>query len=186
MSESLPPKPIDESYWVIPGRFLGGEYPRTVSEQSSREKLRRILAAGVTLFVDLTHPDDPLEPYEHLLDEPEVRDGVRPRRVSIPITDMNVPRPPTEAARVLDAIDRELDEGGVVYLHCWGGIGRTGTLAGCWLVRHGRDGEDALRHLQTLWADNPKSRHWRFIPQTEAQADFILDWHRHDPALTGG
>ena len=23
-----------------------------------------------------------------------------------------------------------------VYVHCWGGVGRTGTVVGCWLVRH--------------------------------------------------
>ena len=31
-----------------------------------------------------------------------------------------------------------------MYLHCWGGVGRTGTVVGCWLVRHGRTGDEAL------------------------------------------
>ena len=176
-------KPIAESYWVIPGSFLAAEYPRTLSEEGSRRKLRRILAAGVTLFVDLTRPDDLLEPYAHLLEDPRIQNGVEPRRIPVPVKDMGVPKPELDAARALDAIDHELAGGGVVYLHCWGGIGRTATIAGCWLVRHGRDGEEALRHLQILWADNPKSRIHRVVPQTEPQARFIREWRLLDPAL---
>ena len=38
---------------------------------------------------------------------------------------------------MLDAIDDQLENGGNVYVHCWGGKGRTGTVVGCWLIRHG-------------------------------------------------
>ena len=38
---------------------------------------------------------------------------------------------------LLDAIDDHLRGGGNVYAHCWGGKGRTGTVVGCWLIRHG-------------------------------------------------
>ncbi|MBA3406233.1 MAG: dual specificity protein phosphatase family protein [Gemmatimonadaceae bacterium] len=31
-----------------------------------------------------------------------------------------------------------------IYVHCWGGVGRTGTVVGCYIVRHGRTGDDAL------------------------------------------
>lgn len=33
-----------------------------------------------------------------------------------------------------------LAAGQTVYVHCYGGIGRTGTVVGCWLVRHGLSG----------------------------------------------
>lgn len=33
--------------------------------------------------------------------------------------------------RILDAIDARLEAGKSVYVHCWGGIGRTDTVAGC-------------------------------------------------------
>jgi len=65
MTEELP---TPHCYRVDTG-FLAGNYPRTRDTDSSREKFRRILDAGVTCFVDLTTPHDPLEPYDHLLSE---------------------------------------------------------------------------------------------------------------------
>ena len=41
-----------------------------------------------------------------------------------------------EERQILDAIDSEISEGQKVYVHCWGGIGRTG-LGGIG-HRHGR------------------------------------------------
>jgi hypothetical protein len=178
------PKPIAESYWVKSGRFLAGEYPRSIGEAASYDKLRRILDAGVTLFVDLTHAADPLEPYDAMIEALRTEYPARSlQHVSIPIRDMSVPSSPEVAARILDAIDEELEDGGVVYLHCWGGIGRTGTIVGCWLVRHGLDGEAAIGHLNELWQDNPKRSWWPRIPQTDRQFEYIRRWSRMDPAL---
>jgi hypothetical protein len=178
------PKPIAESYWVEPGRFLAAEYPRSIGEAASYDKLRRILDAGVTLFVDLTHEADPLESYDYLLEGLRAKYPKQaPRHLSIPIHDMNVPRSPAVAARILDAIDDELEAGGVVYLHCWGGIGRTGTIVGCWLVRHGLGGEEAIERLNELWKDNPKRSWWPRIPQTEPQFEYIRRWSELDSAL---
>lgn len=38
----------------------------------------------------------------------------------------------------------------MVYLHCWGGIGRTGTIVGCWLARNGFPGKAALCLAESL------------------------------------
>lgn len=96
-----------------PGRILAAEYPRSVGEEASIAKLWRILDVGVTLFVDLTHPADFLEPYEPLLDQLRVEYTDRAiRRVGIPVRDMAVPRPPAAALRALDEIDTELASGG--------------------------------------------------------------------------
>ena len=37
--------------------------------------------------------------------------------------------------------------GRTVYLHCRGGIGRTGTVLGCYLVRQGQTAEEALASI---------------------------------------
>ena len=68
--------PIPNSYWVLPGRVLAGEYPRA--------QIKRLVAEGVDRFIDLTHPDE-LEPYVDLLPKHAVH-----RR--FPITDHSVPR----------------------------------------------------------------------------------------------
>ena len=55
-----------------------------------------------------------------------------------PIRDFSVPTA-SELVVTLDAIDVELDAGGVVYVHCWAGCGRTGVVVGV-LARAARDG----------------------------------------------
>ena len=62
--------------------------------------------------------------------------------------------------------DAELQTGRKIYLHCWGGIGRTGTTVGCYLVRSGKTGEEALRQLAE-WLENvPKSYYHHVSPET--------------------
>ena len=169
-------RPFPESYWVVPGRFLAAEYPRSLDDEGSLRKLSAILSTGLTTFIDLTTHHDPLKPYDQLFDSlpPELANGAR--RENYPILDMNVPHSTDHVIEILDAIDGELAMGNGVYLHCWGGIGRTGTIAGCWLVRHGRTGDEALEHLNRLWQANPKRVYWPSIPQTPEQAEFVREW----------
>jgi hypothetical protein len=68
------------------------------------------------------------------------------RAVRTPLRDFTAP-PREEMRMILDLIDSELTDGGAVYLHCYGGIGRTGTVVGCWLVRHGTPPEDAIEAI---------------------------------------
>ena len=163
--------PTPQCYWVDTG-FLAGNYPHTRDSESSREKFSRILDAGVTCFVDLTTPRDPLEPYDHLL--AELADGATIRE-SHPVPDMSIPGSHEQTRAILDTIDRVRDEGGIVYLHCWGGIGRTGTIVGCWLVRHGMTSDKALDRVAELWASRPDSA-WSTSPQTEPQFRYVREW----------
>ena len=174
-----PSRPTPACYWVVPG-FLAGNYPRTRDDGSSREKLRRILDAGVTCFVDLTTRHDPLEPYEDLLSE--LNDGSSAAaavRESFPVPDMSIPDSPDTTRAILDVIDRVLAEQGTAYVHCWGGVGRTGTIVGCWLVRHGMTGEEALARVAELWATRPDAS-WSTSPQTEEQFRYVREWREGD------
>ena len=166
-----PPRPIEHCYWVatgeLPGRLLAGEYPRNKDEASSRVKLAQLVAAGVTAFIDLTESDEGLAPYAQLLD------GASHQR--FPIRDVSVPGTPELTIAALDAIDQHLAEGRTVYVHCWGGVGRTGTIIGCWLARHGELGDAALERLGELWQANPKSC-YRQSPETGEQRRYVRDW----------
>src|SRR6476661_8703202 len=64
------------------------------------------------------------------------RDGVNGSCQRFAIPDVSVPSEPLMRA-TLDHIDAELAANRGVYVHCFGGIGRTGTVIGCWLLRHG-------------------------------------------------
>lgn len=169
-----PPHP--NTYWVRSGIFLAGEYPRALHHEESLEKLRLLIIAGITDFIDLTTPEDGLMPYEDLLllvgDE-------RTRYHRFPIPDLGVPHSDVETVRILDTIDALLDSGRAVYLHCWGGIGRTGTIVGCWLARHDPM-RDPLLALRDVWKANRKS-HYTESPETEAQRRYIRQWRDRDP-----
>lgn len=54
--------PIKHCYWVVPGKFLAGEYTGDVDETASRQKINALLAAGIRAFIDLTTEMDGLEP----------------------------------------------------------------------------------------------------------------------------
>ena len=49
-----------------------------------------------------------------------------------------------KADNILATIGNAAAAGERVYLHCRAGIGRTGTVAACWLVQHGLDADQAL------------------------------------------
>ena len=130
---SARPGPFPDSYWLIEGRLLAGEYPGHWQEDKAREKLKRLLEAGVRSVIDLTETTDPLVPYEELLREVARELDVEVRYQRLPIRDMGIPTS-DRMIEILDRVRAELDAGCPVYFHCWGGIGRTGTVACCWLV----------------------------------------------------
>src|SRR5262249_60808008 len=61
--------PIDDSYWLVPGRLLAGEYPGVKTKDEARRKLRAFLDAGVKVFLDLAAESEGLEPYKSLRQE---------------------------------------------------------------------------------------------------------------------
>ncbi len=173
MSEPL--RPLPESYWVEPGRFLAGEYPAAEGDFKTRKRLAMLLTAGLDTFIDLTTTAE-LPPYHSTLTEEALvlERAVTYRRFAI--GDFGLPTR-EQMTRILDAIDSSLGVGHKVYLHCWGGIGRTGTTVGCYLVRHGMSGEEALRQLAEWWKGVPKSARYPHSPETFEQMNFILGWN---------
>jgi protein-tyrosine phosphatase/ADP-ribosylglycohydrolase len=168
----FPPTPIANSYWVVPGRLLAGEYPGGNSRTEAITKMQRLLAAGVTSFVDLTE-DHELPRYDRLLSE-LTEQPVRHRRVAV--TDHSVPESDGRMAQILDVIQEEMAAGRCVYVHCHAGIGRTGTAVACHLIRTGLSNEAALDRLQTLWKACARSLNWPFVPETQEQIDFVREW----------
>jgi protein-tyrosine phosphatase len=77
-------------------------------------------------------------------------------------------------ARLLDSLDGALAAGHVVNVHCWGGIGRTGTVIGCYLVRHGMTGRQALAEIARLRSGTPDD--WQPPPETPDQSRMVLGW----------
>lgn len=175
-------RPISESYWVEPGRLLAGEYPGRYTTESTRQRIDSLLEAGFDTFIDLTRPNETV-PYARILLEEAEHLGIKVRHHSFPIGDFGLPAPGTMIS-ILDTLDRTLLDGHKVYLHCWGGIGRTGTAVGCYLVRHGSSGEEALRQLAEWWKTVPKSQIHQRSPETYEQVQFIRNWAQFEARST--
>ena len=171
-------RPIAESYWVEPGRFLAGEYPGHFDPERARPRLDAFIEAGFDTFIDLTRQDEVL-PYAKILAEQAQADGVTVQYYRFPIGDFGLPSA-AQMMAILDQVDESLSAGRRIYLHCWGGIGRTGTAVGCYLVRRGLDGAQALQQLAKWWQNVPKSHIHPHSPETREQVDFILDWARYE------
>lgn len=168
--------PIPHSYTLPETQLHAGEYPGALDVAAARRKLASLLDADVRVFVDLTSPEDGLQPYDELLRS--FAGGRSVERHQFPIPDVGIADAST-MTRILDAIDSALQAGLGVYVHCWGGVGRTGMVVGCWLVRHGRSGEEALQLVNELFNSMPSSktrRHRNGSPETERQRDVVRGW----------
>jgi protein-tyrosine phosphatase len=165
--------PISDSYWVIPGRLLAGEYPSAFDEAAARLKLQSILDAGVTAFIDLTEEGE-LNAYVSFLPN-----GVVPGEQSVthnrmPIRDLGVTSANAMSV-ILDRMNTLLEDGEVIYVHCWGGIGRTGTVIGCYMVQEmGMTGTEALVSIEEL--RNRIHDRSRRSPETDEQREMVMKW----------
>lgn len=146
--------PIPNSY-LVSTSFIAGPLP-------SQSDIGALRAYGVTSFINLVEPEVEGANY----------DANGAGVVRIPITDFGIPSE-SDMTSILDAIDTSL-ESGKVYLHCRAGIGRTGTVVGCWLIRH------ALAESTTVIDEIAAKREWVSSlgpsPETSEQREFIEAW----------
>jgi hypothetical protein len=171
-----PPRPNGNTYWVVPHEFLAGEYPGDKDPAKAKKKINQFFAAGIRHFVDLTEVRDQLAPYESILFEEARNSSINVTYQRFPILDNSVPRDSEHLAEILFTIDRRIREEGVVYLHCWGGVGRTGLVVACWLQEHGRTPDDALAELSAKWKTVEKIHRKPESPETQTQVSWIKSW----------
>ena len=162
------PPPFPDSYWILPGKLLAGEYPGARKPEEAVRKLERLRRAGVSFVVDLTEEGEraggaPLFDTRCEVVRCSMPDGGVPERDSV--------------RRALDLMDEALGKGKTVYVHCWGGHGRTGVVAGCWLQRHSlADAGSVLDVLAQLRKNMPDAG--KPSPETEGQRRLVQQWGR--------
>ena len=113
--------PTEESNWLIPGKLIVGGCPLTP------EEVENIAQEGVTTFVCLLDRDD----FSSYISKKEYKALARPFNIKVvckPIPDGDITTD-SRAFSIARMIFRNLKRKGiVVYLHCWGGHGRAGTI----------------------------------------------------------
>lgn len=166
--------PAVDSYWVVRKALLAGEYPGHWDDEEALERIAFLLDHGVTTFFDLTMEDEGLHPYTGLLALEAAYRGIEVQYRRFAIPDHTAPSPEL-AIEIVESLEAALDEGKVVYLHCYAGIGRTGTIVGIWLVRNRRiSGADAMREIARL---RRKVRYAMYeSPEVPEQVDLLCNW----------
>jgi hypothetical protein len=162
----------------MPGKLLAGEYPGAPKRDNALRKLASIVDAGVGHFIDLTERRDLVPPYDQLLQQVAQTRQLALGYDRFPIPDIGIPESPELTDRILDRIDGLMATGIAPYVHCWGGVGRTGTIIGCWLVRHGHRGPDALKVLADHWQTVAKWQRHPRSPESSQQENYVLNWAR--------
>jgi hypothetical protein len=172
--------PFARSYWADPGRLLAGFYPGDRDRQVADQKLQSLIDFGITSVICLMEEDEkdhagrPFISYAPRFQELSGRAGKVVSWERFPIRDLSIPSK-TGMCQILDRIDAEQQKGGAVYVHCWGGRGRTGTVVACYLRRRFRlSGEDALTAVQTL--TRSKADLFWPTPEMAVQREFVQRW----------
>lgn len=161
------------AYRVAP-RLLAGPYPCAVDLPTAQRRVAALLDIGVDVIVDLTEPGEyDLRPYWPLLLEQAVLRGCKVEHWNSPIPDMGTPSV-AQMQAILAHINSALQAGQTVYVHCFGGVGRTGVVIGCYLVQQGMSGDEALATIARLRKELPNAH--RASPETWAQCEMVRRW----------
>ena len=135
----------------------------------ARHKVDLLVDAGIRTFVDLTTPADRLDPLRAARRRGRDARRLDVRHVSFPIPDLGRRR--RRRVRHGDDDDRGGARPGGVYVHCWGGIGRTGTVIGCVLADEGLDYDEIIERLDRCGGG--AARRTGSAPETTSQREVI-------------
>ena len=172
--------PFNRLYWVIAGKFLAGCYPGSEDQQQAFQKLTGLIDSGIRTVINLMEQNEfnwagkAFEGYEKQMQSIAASMGHSVSFERLPIKDTWVPSR-IEMIEILDRIDDSINDGKPVYLHCWGGRGRTGTVVGCYMARHAlASGRNIPKMIQEL-RKNTEDHHMP-SPEKPKQVDMVLSW----------
>ncbi len=117
--------------WVRPGHVAGMGLPYESSWTALREE-------GVGAVLTLTEQPPPGDPS---------REGLQ--ALHVPMIDFGTPSL-EELERCVAFIRAQNEAGHAVAVHCFAGVGRTGTVIAAWLTTTGMEAEDAILELRRL------------------------------------
>jgi atypical dual specificity phosphatase len=119
--------------WVLPDK-LGA----CVNPFVSQSAVTALHTNGITMLVNLHERPDPQDVLEQL----------QAQTVHLPVSDSNAPTQ-AQIDEGVAAIEKALQEGKRVAVHCGAGLGRSGTLIAAYLVSQGQAPEQAMAQVRT-------------------------------------
>ncbi len=161
-----------EVYWINgswPGKLAVGPRPR--GGDWLKDDIAGWKRANVDAVLSLLTPAE-----ERDLDLGEEAGAVRAQGMSFtafPIPDRQIPKSELKLAEILEGVTRDLSAGKNVLVHCRQGIGRSGLVAACLLVKKGMSPGAAI--------DSVSAARGVPVPETAEQRDWI---DHHAAALT--
>jgi len=173
---SAPPHLPERAFWIEPGRVIGGVYPGDANREVARRKLEALLDHCITAFLNLMEPDETshdgslFTSYEPIARALATQRGVALEFARLEIVDQSTPSL-ARMREILAWLDDRIERGRVCYVHCWGGRGRTGTVAGVHLIRRGlatpENFVDVIRTLRGADAQRGPA------PENPRQCEFV-------------
>ena len=198
--------------WLVPGHVLLGRYPgscpsRPIEGETQRARVEQIREKATT-FVCL---QDELPPQDALASWPPEGVGAQSGNAPEPQSAKFIPyyadaggeeasfvhfgivdRSVAASLEALDAAVLDLAKrvlgGERLYIHCWGGRGRTGLVAACLLgalYPELLDADEALARVQAYYQLREEGGKGT-SPETEEQSQQVRDWFKYKASLGRG
>jgi protein-tyrosine phosphatase len=159
LAATLTAGPIAPSNWVIPDVLCAGGYPGSADEHVALAYARAMATARFDTYVNLMETEEleRFHPYANLVASEGAKltiPLVAIEYVHFPIADRGLPADEPTFVVFIDDLIARINKGRKLYVHCWGGHGRTGTVMATLLARlHNIDAKEALamwKHTCTL------------------------------------
>lgn len=173
-------------WWIEVGKVLGGPFPGSQDNAKAKTKISQLLDLGVVAFVDLMEDgefnfksESEYEPYECALEEISSEKGIKITRKQFHVRDQGVPNSNESMMDILNFINSFVENEELVYIHCAGGHGRTGTVAGCWLMCRGlASGYDSALKIIKHQRHHDEYLSSHDSPENENQRQFLAYWEK--------